>query len=67
MVEKKVYHRFCTKCQKDVEVLVKKVGPHIGWYCKECGRWFGWVSKKRGEIMLELQTGVPIARVNLDE
>lgn len=29
------------------EYYCKKVGPHIGAYCKECGKWIKWLPQHK--------------------
>ena len=35
----------CKKCNNDT-YIVKKVGPHMGAYCANCGRWIRWIKGK---------------------
>ena len=35
----------CKKCGSS-SVVYKSVGPHLGAYCKDCGSWIKWVSRK---------------------
>lgn len=36
------HSRFCL-AYKDVDV--RRVGPHIGVYCRSCGNWITWIPK----------------------
>lgn len=35
----------CSKCGSN-EFEKKEKGPHVGLYCKKCGTWYHWLSKK---------------------
>lgn len=35
----------CKRCNKEVNLLAKRVGPHVGLYCCECGAWIKWEPK----------------------
>lgn len=35
----------CKYCS-GIELVLKEKRPHIGAYCKKCGRWLKWLSKK---------------------
>jgi len=37
----------CDKCQKEVEPVQQQSGPHLGEYCPDCGKWFGWVTQDK--------------------
>jgi hypothetical protein len=34
----------CSKCNS-TQTEQRKQGPHIGEYCKDCGKWLRWVSQ----------------------
>lgn len=34
----------CCKSHPDVGTLIRLKGPHIGVYCKQCGKWLKWIS-----------------------
>lgn len=42
-------HDFCMchykKEHKCVNFIYKENGPHIGKYCKDCGKWIEWIPK----------------------
>ena len=41
---------FCEKCGS-IDVFTEKHGPHIGLYCKDCGEWIKWLSKKEVQLV----------------
>ena len=40
---------YCTA----IDIVYKRVGPHIGAYCAHCGEWHGWV-KQTSEIIAKV-------------
>lgn len=34
----------CSKCKRESEGILRRVGPHIGLYCSFCGTFIKWVS-----------------------
>lgn len=32
------------KLHPDAGVLIRLKGPHIGVYCKQCGKWLKWIA-----------------------
>jgi len=38
---------YCIPCKANVEIEKRKKGPHIGAFCKNCGRWIKWISQGR--------------------
>lgn len=34
----------CCKEHPDAGTIIKLKGPHIGVYCKQCGRWLRWIT-----------------------
>lgn len=34
----------CCKSHPDAGTLIRLKGPHIGAYCKQCGKWLKWIS-----------------------
>lgn len=34
----------CCKLHPDAGTLIRLKGPHIGAYCKQCGKWLKWIS-----------------------
>ena len=34
----------CCKLHQDVGTLIRLKGPHIGAYCKQCGKWLKWIT-----------------------
>lgn len=33
----------CCKLHPDAGTLIRLKGPHIGAYCKQCGKWLKWI------------------------
>ena len=34
----------CCKLHPDAGTLIRLKGPHIGAYCKQCGKWLKWIN-----------------------
>lgn len=34
----------CCKLHSDAGTLIRLKGPHIGAYCKQCGKWLKWIA-----------------------
>ena len=34
----------CCKLHPDAGTLIRLKGPHIGAYCKQCGKWLKWIT-----------------------
>ena len=34
----------CCKLHPDAGTLIRLKGPHIGAYCKQCGKWLKWIA-----------------------
>ena len=40
----------CDDCLQD-DAVVKTKGPHLGAYCKFCGKWLKWLSKAEKDLI----------------
>lgn len=43
------YDKECTSCHSTLIPVIKLQGPHIGLYCKTCGKWQKWISSKEAK------------------
>ncbi len=34
----------CCKLHPDAGTIIQVKGPHIGVYCKQCGKWLKWIT-----------------------
>lgn len=34
----------CCKLHPDAGTLIRLKGPHVGAYCKQCGKWLKWIT-----------------------
>ena len=34
----------CCNLHPDAGTIIQPKGPHIGAYCKQCGKWLKWIS-----------------------
>lgn len=42
----------CIKCNFKGQMVPKKRGPHVGYYCPVCGCWQGkWLSKEEKTLL----------------
>jgi uncharacterized Zn finger protein len=40
----------CDDCLQD-DAVVRTKGPHLGAYCKFCGKWLKWLSKAEKDLI----------------
>ena len=57
---------YCRNCDLNLVPIMKGVGPHVGAYCKNCGRWLKWLNKEERELNEKYERvfrgGVPQSR-----
>lgn len=40
----------CVHCGNEEDFVISRKGPHIGLYCKKCGKWIKWIKKSEGKV-----------------
>ena len=40
----------CVHCGNEEDFVISRKGPHLGLYCKKCGKWIKWIKKNEGKV-----------------